>query len=205
MDNNKTNQDINIQICNELIKYFLQYQDIMYKVFTTSQNLTLQINNIKKNIFDNLFISYYEEMMINVSYFMESIKNDYKPKYFLALADFIDLVYQNAFYDIFTSKLAQMENSEPEKITSEHMKIFYLIVYVEHIKYELYSELELKTTNQNILNTLKKRKSNNILRINVCDNILKKYNENDYLNIIDKYNIYTPNPEFSDISFTKII
>lgn len=201
----KTEQNINIVISNELVKYFLQYQEIMYKVFTTSQNLTLQINNIKKNIFDNLFILYHEEMMLNISFFIDSIKNNYNLKYFLALADFIDLVYQNAFYDIFASKLVDLENNEPEKITKEHMKIFYLIIYVEHVKYMLYVDLEPKTTNQNILNTLKKRKENSILRINVCVNILRNYKEDDYKNIIEKYNIYTENPDFIDKSFGKII
>ena len=79
----------------------------------------------------------------------------------MAIADFIDLVYQNAFYDIFATKFQELELIEPEKIKEAHLNIFNLIIYVEHIKYKLYEELESKAPkNQAVLNTLKKRKSN---------------------------------------------
>jgi hypothetical protein len=131
-------------------------------------------------------------------------------KYFLALCDFIDLVYQNSFYDIFAVKFQELEIINPEKITERHLLIFNLIIYVEHIKFKLYEQFESKTLNNNaVKNTLNKRKNNSLFRINVCINIIDDYpkindTEYDHTKIINKYSIFARNPEFTDKFFKEI-
>ena len=49
-------------------------------------------------------IYYHEEVMKNIVYIIDTIQQKYTFAYFLALPDFIDLIYQNAFYDIFAVK-----------------------------------------------------------------------------------------------------
>lgn len=195
--------------CDAIVNYFPEYQNIIFKVFTTSRNMSNEINEIKKNLFDNILVVYHEESMEYIVYIIQTIQEKYTPKYFLAIADFIDLVYQNAFYDIFSVKFQELELVEPEKIKEAHLKIFNLIIYVEHIKYRLYEQLENKTSLSSILTTLKKRKNNSILRINVCENLLKGHPrinnyEFDYKNVIVKYGIYTRDYEFTDKFFKEI-
>lgn len=193
-----------------IVAYFGKYQEIMYKVFTTSQNMSSEINQIKKDIFDEIFITYHEESMRYILYIIDNIQKKYTLKYFLALADFIDLIYQNAFYDIFAVKFQELEIVDQNKIKEAHLMIFNLIVYVEHIKYCLYEQLEAKApNNQAVKNTLIKRKSNSLLRINVCANLLENYprinnKELDYMNIIDKYKIFTKNLDFNNKFFKEI-
>jgi hypothetical protein len=197
--------------CDEIVKFFPEFQNLMYKVFTTSQNMASEINKIKKIIFDEILVVYHEESMEYIEYIIKSLQEKYTPKYFLAIADFIDLVYQNAFYDIFSVKFQELELIEPEKIKEAHLKIFNLIIYVEHIKYKFYEELENTSpiNNVSIHNTLKKRKNNCILRINVCLNILEGHpeisnKEYNYKNIIEKYNLYVKTPDFTDKFFKEI-
>lgn len=197
--------------CDTIIECFSEYQNIMFKVFTTSRNMSNEINEIKKYIFENILITFHEESMEYIAYIIDTIQEKYTSKYFLAIPDFIDLVYQNAFYDIFATKFQELELMSPEKIKEAHFKIFNLIVYVEHVKYKLYEQFENKTpeTNIAVLNTLIKRKSNSILRINVCSNLLENYPridnyEFDYKNIIIKYGIYTRDPDFNDKFFKEI-
>jgi hypothetical protein len=204
MDNNTKNA------MNGIISFFPKYQEIMYKVFTTSQNMSNQINKIKKTIFDEILINYHEESMEHILYIIDMIQQKYKPMYFLALADFIDLIYQNAFYDIFAIKFQELEIMEPEKIKEKHLKIFNLIVYVEHIKYNLYEQLENKMLNNKaIKNTLIKRKNNTLFRTNVCVNLLENYprisdEKFDYVITINKYKIFSKNPSFTDKFFKEI-
>jgi hypothetical protein len=212
MDFNLIKEPVNEikKACDAIISFFPEYQNIMYKVFTTSQNMSHSINNIKKTIFDEILIVYHEESMENILYIIKTIQDKYSPKYFLAIADFIDLVYQNAFYDIFATKFQELELIEPEKIKEAHLNIFNLIIYVEHVKYKLYEELESKSSdNLAILNTLKKRKSNSILRINVCVNIIENYppisnQQFNYKNVIEKYNIYIKTQDYTDKFFKDI-
>jgi hypothetical protein len=196
---------------DQLVNYFSQYQEIMFKVFTTSQNMSFEINQLKKNIFEQILITFHEESMQYILYIVDSIQKKYKLKYFLALADFLDLIYQNAFYDVFSVKFQELEIIDSNKIKEAHLIIFNLIVYVEHIKYCLYEQLENKVPNDNnvIKNTLSKRKSNCLLRINVCVNLLNNYprisnKDFDYLNIIQKYDIFKKNPNFTDKFFKEI-
>ena len=83
-------------------------------------------------------------------------------------------------------------------------------VYVEHIKYSLYAKLESGIPdNQVVKNNLLQRKSNSILRINVCVNLLEKYprinnKEYDYLHIIEKNSIFVRNKNFTDKFFKEI-
>lgn len=196
--------------CEQIVSFFPEYQNTMYKVFTTSQNLANKINQIKKTIFDEILITYHEELMENILYIIDLIQQKYTSSYLLAIPDFIDLIYQNAFYDIFSTKLQELEICEPEKIKEAHLKIFNLIVYVEHIKYKLYEQYEDKALNNNaILNTLKKRKTNSLLRINVCVNLLEPHHvisdqEYNYINVIDKYGIFSKMPDFDDKFFKEI-
>jgi len=195
---------------NGIVSFFPEYQDVMYKLFTTSQNMSGEINQIRQTIFDEILITYHEEAMEHILYIIDNIQQKYTPKYFLALADFIDLIYQNAFYDIFAMKFQELEIMDPDKIKEKHLLIFNLIVYVEHIKYKLYEQLESKTlNNQAIKNTLIKRKNNALFRINVCANLLESYprisdKEYDYIVTIDKYKIFAKNPEFTDKFFKEI-
>jgi hypothetical protein len=199
------------QACDLIIDFFPEYQGIMYKVFTTSRNMSNEINEIKKTIFNNILITFHDELMEYITYIINTIQKKYTSKYFLAIPDFIDLVYQNAFYDIFTTKFQELEIISPEKIKESHLKIFNLMVYVEHVKYKLYEQFENNApkTNIAILNTIKKRKNNCILRINVCDNLLENhpritYKEFDYKKIIEHYKIYTKNPDLTDKFFKEI-
>lgn len=209
---NKTPENKIKNACDSIVNFFPQYQNVMYKVFTTNQNLSNEINNIKKIIFDNILVVFYEESLEYIEYIIESIKQKYTSVYSLAIPDFIDLIYQNAFYDIFSAKFQELEIKQPDKITNEHLKIFNLIIYAEHIKYMLYEEYKNKTssTNTTIMNTFEKRKNNSILRINVCMNLLKQYpriNDEyfDYVNIIDKYKIYNSKQDFENKFFKEII
>lgn len=209
MNLNKQPIDSNTkQACDTIVSFFSEYQNIMFKVFTTSQNMSADINKIKKIIFDEVLVHYYEESMEFIDYITSSIHEKYIPKYFLAVPDFIDLIYQNAFYDIFSTKLQELELVEPEKIKAAHLKIFNLIVYVEHKKYKLYEDYESKAPdNLAVLNTLKKRKNNSLLRINVCVNLLENYPRNsdyDYVEIIEKNGIFKKDPNFTDKFFKEI-
>lgn len=197
--------------CDLIIGYFPEYQNLMFKIFTTNRNMSNEINEIKKTIFNDILITFHEESMEYIFYIIDNIQQKYTPKYFLAIIDFIDLIYQNAFYDIFSTKFQELEIIDPEKIKEAHLKIFNLIVYVEHVKYKLYEQFENKTpvTNTAVLNTLKKRKSNSILRINVCDNLLENYprisdKEFDYKCVIEHYGIYTKDNDFNDKFFKEI-
>jgi hypothetical protein len=199
------------QACDLIISFFPEYQNLMFKVFTTNCNMSNEINEIKKTIFNDILITFHEESMEYILYIIDSIQKKYTSKYSLAIPDFIDLIYQNAFYDIFSTKFQELELIEPEKIKEAHLKIFNLIVYVEHIKYKLYEQFENKIPNTNtaILNTLKKRKNNSILRINVCANLLENHpritnEEFDYVKIIEHYGIYTKDSNFSDKFFKEI-
>lgn len=198
------------KIMSSLAGFFLDYQDLMYLVFTTSQNMSNEINKLKKLIFDEYFVRYHEEIMENIEYLINYIKKTYTPKYYLAVVDFIDLVYQNAFYDIFATKLQELEIVNPEKIKEPHLYIFNLIVYVEHIKYKLYEEYETKSTdNPSIKKTLQKRKANSLLRIGVCCNLLEPYpkitnEELNYLNVISKYSVFERNLEYCEKFFKDI-
>jgi hypothetical protein len=195
---------------NSIVGFFPDYQDVMYKLFTTSQNMSNEINQIRRTIFDEILITYHEESLKYILYVIDNAQQKHTPKYFLALADFIDMIYQNAFYDIFAMKFQELEIVDSEKITEKHLMIFNLIVYVEHIKYKLYEQLESDTVNnQPVKNTLAKRKANSLLRINVCANLLENYprinDENyDYINTISKYGIFSKNPEFTDKFFKEI-
>lgn len=206
-----SNPDNNIKIAlNGIVSFFPEYQDIMYKLFTTNQNLSNNINQLRKTIFDEILITYHEDVMENILYIIDSIQQKYAPKYFLAIADFIDLVYQNSFYDVFAMKLQEMEIVDPERITPKHLYIFNLMVYVEHIKYKLYEQLEpTSPDNKAIKNTLINRKSNSIQRINVCVNLLENYpridnKDYDYLTIIEKYGIFVKDIDFTDKFFKEI-
>ena len=196
--------------CDGIVSFFPEYQNVMFKVFTTSQNMSNEINSIKKSIFDEILITYHEESMEYILYIIETIQNKYISNYSLAIADFIDLIYQNAFYDIFSTKLQELELVQPEKIKEAHLRIFNLIVYVEHVKYKLYEQLETANSNNlAVVNTLKKRKNNSILKINVCANLLENYprisdKELDYVITIEKYGIYTKVTGFSDKFFKNI-
>ena len=59
-----------------------------------------------------------------------------------------------------------------------------------------------------ILNTLKKRKDNSLLRINVCVNLLEKYDTSDdiydHLKLIDKFNLFVKSNDFTDKHFKNI-
>jgi hypothetical protein len=195
---------------DKIINYFPKYQNIMYRVFTTSQNLSCEINFIKKEIFDDILVIYHHEVLKYITYIITNIQQKYKSNYFLALPDFIDLIYQNAFYDIFSVKFQELEFVNPEKITENHLLIFNLIIYAEHIKYKLYSDFETKNlSNQSIKNTLEKRKNNSLLRINVCCNLLENHQRitdanYDYLNIIDKYKFFTKDNEYTEKFFKDI-
>lgn len=196
--------------CDTIVNFFPEFQNLMYKVFTTSQNMSAEINKIKRIIFDDILVVYHEDSMEYIKYIIKSIQEKYTPKYFLAIADFIDLIYQNAFYDIFATKFQELELMEPEKIKEAHLNIFNLIIYVEHVKYNFYEKLENDAPNNaSINNTLVKRKNNSLLRINVCVNIIENYpiisnQEYNYKNIIDKYNIYVKKPDFTDKFFKEI-
>jgi hypothetical protein len=84
------------------------------------------------------------------------------------------------------------------------------MVYVEHIKYKLYEQLESTVPdNQAVKNTLIKRKTNSLLRINVCVNLLENYprindKEYDYLDTIEKYGVFVRNMDFVDKFFKEI-
>ena len=206
-----SDMDDNTKIAlNGFVSFFPDYQEIMYKLFTTSQNMSTEINQMRRTIFDEILITYHEETMQNILYIIDNIQKKYTPKYFLALADFIDLIFQNAFYDIFAMKFQELEIVDPDKIKEKHLLIFNLIVYAEHIKYKLYEQLESNTVNnQAIKNTLAKRKNNSLFRINVCVNLLENHprisNKNyDYIATIDKYGIFSKNPEFTDKFFKEI-
>ena len=206
-----TNFEINIKnALNGIVSFFPDYQNIMYRLFTTGENMASEINQLKKTIFDEILITYHEDVMANILYIIENIQKKYTPKYLLAIPDFIDLIYQNSFYDIFAIKFQELEILEPDKITVKHLYIFNLMVYVEHIKYNLYVQLESKVSNnQAVKNNLITRKANSILRINVCVNLLEKYprisnKEYDYLHIIEKNAIFVRNMEFTDKFFKEI-
>ena len=206
----KNMNDDTKNVLTGIVNFFPEFQEVMYKLFTTKQNMSIEINQIKRTIFDNFLITYHEEVMQHILYIIDNIQQKYTSKYYLALADFIDLIYQNAFYDIFAVKLQEMEIISPDEIKETHLLIFNLIVYVEHIKYKLYEQLESNSlNNQAIKNTLIKRKNNNLSRINVCVNLLEKYSgisnkDCDYITIIDKYKIFVKNPEFIDKFFKEI-
>jgi hypothetical protein len=211
MESNNNLEENSIQpVLNSLVSFFPEYQDIMFRLFTTSQNLANDINQMRKTIFDEILISYHEEVMENILHIIDSIQQKYTPKYFLAIADFIDLIFQNAFYDVFAMKLQEMEIVNPDKITTKHLYVFNLMVYVEHIKYKLYEQLEpTSPDNRAIKNTLIKRKSNSIQRINVCVNLLENYpridnKDYDYLNIIEKYGLFVGDMNFTDKFFKEI-
>lgn len=213
MDSHNQFKNMNDDTKNALtgiVSFFPEFQEVMYKLFTTKQNMSIEINQIKRTIFDNFLITYHEEVMQHILYIIDNIQQKYTSKYYLALADFIDLIYQNAFYDIFAVKLQEMEIMSPDEIKETHLLIFNLIVYVEHIKYKLYEQLESGgLNNQAVKNTLIKRKNNNLSRINVCVNLLEKYprinnKDYDYITIIDKYKIFVKNPEFIDKFFKEI-
>ena len=195
---------------NGIVSFFPEYQEVMYKLFTTSQNMSNEINQIKRTIFDEILITYHEEAMQYILYIIDNIQKKYTSKYFLALADFVDLIYQNSFYDIFAMKFQELEIVDPEKIKEKHLMIFNLMVYVEHIKYKLYEQLEADTfNNQAVKNTLTKRKNNALFRINVCANLLENYpritNKNyDYIAVIEKYGVFAKNPDFTDKFFKEI-
>lgn len=196
--------------CDAIVSYFPEYQNLMYKVFTTNQNMSPEINQIKKTIFDDILVSYHEESMEYITYIIDTLQQKYTSKYFLAIPDFIDLIYQNAFYDIFATKLQELEIISPETIKEAHLKIFNLMVYVEHVKYKLYEQFENKAPNNlALLQTLRKRKNNSILRINVCCNLLEKHSrildyEYDYIKTIETYGVYKKDPDFSDTFFKEI-
>ena len=80
---------------NGIVSFFPEYQEVMYKLFTTSQNMSNEINQIKRTIFDEILITYHEEAMQYILYIIDNIQKKYTSKYFLALADFVDLIYQN--------------------------------------------------------------------------------------------------------------
>jgi hypothetical protein len=195
---------------NGIVSFFPEYQDIMYRLFTTSQNLSSEINQIRKTIFDEILITYHEDVMENILYIIDNIQQKYTPKYFLAIPDFLDLIYQNAFYDVFAIKFQELEIVDPDKIRDKHLYIFNLMVYVEHIKYKLYEQLESTVPdNQAVKNTLIKRKTNSLLRINVCVNLLENYprindKEYDYLDTIEKYGVFVRNMDFVDKFFKEI-
>ena len=195
---------------NGIVSFFPEYQDIMYRLFTTGQNLSSEINQIRKTIFDEILITYHEDAMENILYIIDNIQQKYTPKYFLAIPDFIDLIYQNAFYDVFAMKFQELEIVDPDKIRDKHLYIFNLIVYVENIKYKLYEQLEATVPdNQVVKTTLIKRKTNSIKRINVCVNLLENYprindKEYDYLDTIEKYGIFVKDVDFADKFFKEI-
>jgi hypothetical protein len=201
------------KILNSLAGFFYDYQDLMYQVFTTSTNMANEINKLKKTLFDEYFVRYHEEIMENIEYLIEYIKTTYKPKYFLAVCDFIDLVYQNAFYDIFATKLQELEIVNPDKIKEPHLYIFNLIVHVEHVKYNLYVQTEMinsqTSNNPAVGKTLEKRKANSLLRIGVCTNLLEPYSqitnqEFNYMNIIKKYGVFEKNMTYHEKFFKDI-
>ena len=118
----------NIQILvNKICSFFPEYQNIMYKVLTTSQNMSNNINRIKKEFFDEVFIPYHIEMMENITDVLEKLQKQENIKYLLAIVDFIDLIYQNAFYDIFSKKFQELENMYPDNIKEAHLRTFNLI------------------------------------------------------------------------------
>lgn len=211
------------QMLNDLAALYQNYQDLLYEVFTSNKNVSYEINETKKHVFEKYFMKYYNEIMENIMYVIDAVQKNYEPKYLLSLVDFIDLIYQNSFYDIFAKKMQELENKNPEYITKDHLKIFHLIIFVEHIKYKLYEFYETKVpnTNDNIKNTLLKRKNNAILKMNVCMNILQDYmfdknnnyistyeNDEDYeydcKKIITKYKIFNRNLEYTKKFFTDI-
>ena len=53
-----------------------------------------------KTIFDEILVTFHEESMENILYIIKTIQDKYSPKYFLAIADFIDLVYQRTFLSL---------------------------------------------------------------------------------------------------------
>jgi hypothetical protein len=210
---NEKNKDFELDIkiaLNGIVSFFPEYQDIMYRLFTTGQNMTNEINQLKKTIFDEILITYHEDVMANILYIIENIQQKHTPKYLLAIPDFIDIIYQNDFYDVFAMKFQELEIIDPDKITVKHLYIFNLMVYVEHIKYNLYVQLESKfPDNQAVKNNLITRKANSILRINVCVNLLENYprisnKEYDYLHIIEKNSIFVRNMEFTNKFFKEI-
>jgi len=203
MDQNTKN------ILNSVVNYFSEYQEIIFKIFSTSQNMSIEINEIKKEIFEKYLITYHHEILENIIYIISTIQEKYKSKYFLAIADFVDLIYQNSFYDVFSIKFQEMELLYPLSITENHLMIFNLIVYVEHIKFKLYEQLELKTNNLNIKKTLEKRKTNSLLRINVCVNLLENYpsitnKDYDYQTIITKNGFFKKNSDYVEKFFKEI-
>ena len=195
---------------NGIVSFFPEYQDIMYRLFTTGQNVSSEINQLRKTIFDEILITYHEDAMENILYIIDNIQQKYTPKYFLAIPDFIDLIYQNAFYDVFAMKFQELEIVDPDKIRDKHLYIFNLMVYVEHIKYKLYEQLEATAPDNKVVKTtLIKRKANSLLRINVCVNLLENYprindKEYDYLDTIEKYGIFVKDVDFVDKFFKEI-
>jgi hypothetical protein len=210
---NEKNKDFELNVQNALngiVSFFPEYQDLMYKLFTSRDNMTNEINKLKKTIFDEILITYHEEVMENILYIIENIQQKHTLKYLLAIPDFIDLLYNNDFYDVFAMKFQELEIIDPDKITVKHLNIFNLMVYAEHIKYNLYVQLESKLPdNEVIKNNLITRKANSILRINVCVNLLENYprisnKEYDYLHIIEKNSIFVRNMEFTNKFFKEI-
>jgi hypothetical protein len=198
-----------LSVLNKVINFFPSYQNIMYQVFTTGNNMANDINELKKEFFESVVINYYSDVMEHIFYIISETQRQYKSKYFLAFCDFIDFIYQNCFYDIFSVKFQEFELKNPQTLTPKHLHIFNLIVLVEHVKYDLYSHMEEDAPkNVAILNTLKKRKDNSLLRINVCVNLLEKYDTSDdiydHLKLIDKFNLFVKSNDFTDKHFKNI-
>ena len=126
--NDKNLEPSILNALNRIVRYFPEYQDIMYKIFTTSQNMSNEINQLKKNIFDEILITFHEDVMENILYIVDNIQQLYTQKYILAIVDFIDMIFQNDFYDIFSMKFQELEIIDPDKITIKHLYIFNLMV-----------------------------------------------------------------------------
>lgn len=207
---NSSNIDKEIlSVLDKVINFFPSYQNIMYLVFTTGNNMANDINQLKKEFFDQIVINYYEDVLEHILYIIDSTQRQHKSKYFLAFADFIDFIYQNSFYDVFSVKFLEMETKDSSKLTPRHLHIFNLIVFVEHVKYDLYMHMEKDSPNNvAIFNTLKKRKENSLLRINVCVNLLEKYDTSedlyDHLKLIEKFGSFVKSDTFSHKIFKNI-
>ena len=180
------NQIINtFPIFCQLMSKFEEDRDQYFK-WMLEQVYELNINKVDKPLW-----TFYKEFTLGIEQFVNQLKEQYKEPNTIMVADYLEFVYSTMFYDTFLETYKKLPDSDKNE---EILEFFYLIIVVEHFKYQWYqSILNRLPADSDLLWTIRKRIKWCLLKIGFSYKILNKVDNpigNKTKEFIDKQNVY---------------
>lgn len=163
-----------VESIKRLIETYPTYLSI-YKKYIKGEKVNKELDELYRPIFSKILMPYYMEIMPNIKEISELLKKNYSDEdSTYAIIDYLEFLCGNIYYETFVYELDKLDKTS---LKPEHLVVFKYILYVEYIKYSIYT---------NILSTIDldskykpamiKRKDFTLRKINyTIDLIEKKY------------------------------